>query len=65
MGVRNEDGDEDEIRTCFIVRRNKSQDHVELQKSSFYCNYTDSCGKEVGKNELLEDHVRGLYEGES
>jgi len=40
LGVRNEDGAEVEIRNCFAVWHNESQ-QVGLQKSPFYGNQTD------------------------
>jgi len=41
LGVRSEDRAGDEIRNCFAVGHNGSQEHVGLQKSPFYGNYTD------------------------
>ena len=35
LGVRNEDGAEVEIRNCFAVGHNESQEQVGLQKSPF------------------------------
>ena len=45
LGVRNEDGAEVEIRNCFAVGHNESQEQVGLQKSPFYGNYTDNVVK--------------------
>jgi len=39
LGVRN--GAEVEIRNCFAVGYNESQEQVGLQKPLFYGNYTD------------------------
>jgi len=39
--VRNEDGAEVEIRNCFAVGHNESEEQVGLRKSPFYGNYTD------------------------
>ena len=41
LGVRNEDEAEVEIRDCFAVRHNESQEPVGLKKLPFYGNYTD------------------------